>query len=165
MVKNNVLRLLEAKGIAYEAFETPAEKLSAVETAAYLKIPVDQIYKTLVVFYGDTHKPVLAMVPGDSHADLKAVAACMGAKKAYFPTQREAEALTGLKAGGISPLALLSRGFPVLLDRSAEKLERIYLSGGQRGLILRMRPVDLMAMTGARLADIAKVAPEDAPQR
>lgn len=156
MVKNNVLRLLETKGIPYEAFETPEEKLSAVETAAYLNIAADQIYKTLVVFYGDAHKPLLAMVPGDSHADLKAIAAFMGAKRAYFPTQREAEALTGLKAGGISPLALLSRGFPVLLDRSAQSFERIYLSGGQRGLILRMSPKDLATLTGARLADIAR---------
>jgi Cys-tRNA(Pro)/Cys-tRNA(Cys) deacylase len=156
MIKNNVLRLLEAKGVAYEVFETPEEKLSAVETAAFLSIPADQIYKTLVVFYGEAHKPLLAMVPGNSHAELKAVAAFMGAKKAYFPAQKEAEALTGLKAGGISPLALLSRGFPVLLDRSAERFERIYLSGGQRGLILRMSPVELATITGARLADIAR---------
>ena len=55
-----------------------------------------------------------------------------------LPTEREAERLTGLQAGGISPLALLNRGFQVVLDESAQEHAEIYISGGQRGLDIRL---------------------------
>lgn len=67
-------------------------------------------------------------------------------------TQREAEQLTGLQVGGISALALLHKGFRVLLDDSALLLERIVVSGGQRGLNIELAVDDLIAITGASLA-------------
>jgi Cys-tRNA(Pro)/Cys-tRNA(Cys) deacylase len=65
-------------------------------------------------------------------------------------SQREAERLTGLLVGGISPLALLGRPFDVYLDARAERLDRLYINGGHRGVNLRLRVADLMAITGAR---------------
>ena len=70
------------------------------------------------------------------------MAKAVGEKKVNLPTERQAEQLTGLQAGGISALALLNRGFQVLIDESAHSLEAFYISGGQRGL-------DLEAETGA----------------
>jgi Cys-tRNA(Pro)/Cys-tRNA(Cys) deacylase len=83
-------------------------------------------------------KPLLAVVPGDHEVDLKAVAARLKEKKVQLPTQREAEQLTGLQAGGISPLALINRGFKVLLDSAALEFEQLHVSGGQRGLNVRL---------------------------
>jgi Cys-tRNA(Pro)/Cys-tRNA(Cys) deacylase len=85
---------------------------------------------------------------------LKAVASALGEKKVHLPTQAEAEKLTGLQAGGISPLALINRGFTVLLDRSALEHEQIHISGGQRGLNIRLPVKALIELTNARIADI-----------
>jgi Cys-tRNA(Pro)/Cys-tRNA(Cys) deacylase len=65
--------------------------------------------------------------------------------------QREAERITGLLVGGISPLALLGRPFEVYLDARVAALERLYINGGQRGVNLRLRVADLLAVTGAQL--------------
>jgi Cys-tRNA(Pro)/Cys-tRNA(Cys) deacylase len=73
-----------------------------------------------------------------------------------LPTEREAERLTGLQAGGISPLALLNRGFQVVIDTSAQAHDEIYISGGQRGLNIRLAPTDLARLTGARFANICR---------
>ncbi len=157
MIKNNVIRLLEARGIPYTAFELPAEKLGAKETAERLGVPIGRVFKTIVVRRESPRKPLLVVVPGDREVDLKAVAAFLEEKKVYLPTEREAEALTGLQAGGISPLALLQKGFQVIVDRHALEWETIHISGGQRGLNIRLKPQDLIALCKAKVADVSKV--------
>ena len=48
-IVNNVTRLLDSKKIPYKAFELPAEKLGADETARLLGVDPDLVYKTIVV--------------------------------------------------------------------------------------------------------------------
>ncbi len=99
-------------------------------------------------------KPVLAVVPGSREVDLKLLARALGEKKMHLPTEREAEKLTGLQAGGISPLALINRGFQVLLDESAAGFAEIYISGGQRGLNIRLPLGHLVKLVNANFAKI-----------
>ncbi len=155
---NNVTRLLEKHGIAYTAYELPAEKLGALETARRLNVPPERVFKTIVVTRG-RGKPILAVVSAVQEVDLKAVARAVGEKKVFLPTQKEAERLTGLQAGGISPLALLSRGFTVVLDATAEEADELHISGGQRGLNLRLSVRDFVALTRAQIAPIGKARP------
>ena len=154
MITNNVTRLLDSKKIVYTAFELPAEKLGAEETARILGVPLEIVFKTIVVLREKPGKSILAVVPGTGEVNLKAVASALGEKKVHLPTQAEAEKLTGLQAGGISPLALINRGFTVLLDSSALVHEQIHVSGGQRGLNIRLPVKALMQLTNARSADI-----------
>ncbi len=156
MVANNVTRLLQAKKIPFEACELPVEKLGAAETAQLLNVPVHQVYKTIVITREKTGKPILAVIPGDHEVDLKALAGAVGEKKVHLPTEREAEKLTGLQAGGISPLALLNRGFQIVIDSAAQSEKFIHVSGGQRGLNIRLPAADLIHVTGARVALISQ---------
>ena len=155
MITNNVTRLLDSKKIVYRSVETPAEKLGAVETADYLKVSPSMIFKTIVLLREKKGKSILAVVPGDLRVDLKSVAAILGEKKVTTATEKEAESLTGLKVGGISALSLLNRGFEILLDESSANLEEFYVSGGMRGLMIRMRVDDFRSITAARMAPIA----------
>lgn len=154
MPVNNVTRMLDAKKIRYQAFELPAEKLGALETARMLAVNPAQVFKTIVILREKPGKPILAVIPGTAEANLKAIAAAAGEKKVRLPTQREAEAVTGLQAGGISPLALLQKGFQVILDLSAEDWDEIHISGGQRGLNIRLAVKDLIDLTRAKKAVI-----------
>lgn len=153
---NNITRMLDAKKIPYTAFETPAEKLGAEETARLLGVDPNQVFKTIVVLRARPGaKPVLAVVPGPAEVDLKSLAAALGEKKMHLPSEREAETLTGLQAGGISPLALINKGFQVVIDESARAYGEIHISGGQRGLNIRL-PVEALArLTNARFAAIS----------
>lgn len=155
-VVNNVTRFLDSRKIAYHAFETPAEKLGALETAKFLNVPPEVVYKTIVVTRDKPKKPLLAVVPGPVNVDLKLLAAALGEKKVHLPTEREAEQLTGLEAGGISPLALLNKGFQVVIDSSAKDHDEINVSGGQRGLNIRLGVNDLVKLTNARVASICQ---------
>lgn len=152
---NNVTRFLDSRKIAYTAFETPPEKLGALEVAHLLNVEPASVFKTIVVTREKPKKPVLAVVPGPAQVDLKLLAAALGEKKVHLPTEREAEQLTGLQAGGISPLALINKGFQVVIDSSAQNFSAIHISGGQRGLNIRLSPHDLASLTNARFAVIA----------
>ena len=154
-IVNNVTRLLDAKKVKYTAFETSAEKHGALETAQMLHVPPEIVFKTIVVTRVKPGKPILAVIPGPGQVDLKLLAAAIGEKKVSLPSEREAEALTGLLAGGISPLALINKGFQVLIDSSAQAHDEIHVSGGQRGLNIRLPLKDLVALTNARFAAIA----------
>jgi Cys-tRNA(Pro)/Cys-tRNA(Cys) deacylase len=156
MRANNVTRFLDAHQIEYTLFELSTEKHSAVETAHLLGVEAEQVFKTIVVTREGRGKPILAVVPGPVEVDLKALASALGEKKLSLPTEREAEQITGLQAGGISPLALLNRGFQVVIDETAGLFDQIHVSAGERGLNLRLSPQDLIELTRASRADISK---------
>jgi len=149
-VKTNAMRLLDKHHVAYTTFTYPDTLHSAQEVAPVLGVPADHVFKTLVVL-ADEGRHLLIMVPGDRELDMRLVAQAVGAKHARMAPQHEAERLTGLKVGGISPLALLDRHFEIYLDASGEGLDELYINGGQRGINLRLRVADLLAVTGARV--------------
>jgi len=156
MKPNNVTRLLDAHKISYTAYEFPPEKLGAVEVARLLGVPPQLVFKTIVVTRDKPGKPILALVPAETEVDLKALAQAVAEKKLHLPTERQAEQLTGLQAGGISALALLKRGFQVLIDASAQAHTEIYISGGQRGLNIRLPVKALIELINAKTADITR---------
>ena len=148
--KTNSMRLLEAKKIPYQVYEFSAEIRSAEEVAEALGAPLSQIYKTLVVTR-EHGQPLLVMVPGDRMLDLKSLAKAVGEKKLRMATHKEAEALTGLEVGGISPLSLLHKGFEVYADEAILSQPEVYVSAGCRGINLSLHPSDLLQVTNARV--------------
>ena len=152
---NNITRLLEQRKVKYTAYELPVEKLGAQKTAQLLGVPIEIVYKTIVAAREKPGKPILAVIPGHHQLDLKALAAALAEKKLRLTTQREAEQMTGLLAGGISPLALIQKGFQVVIDQSAQSHAEIHISGGQRGLNIRLPVADLADLTHARFAPIS----------
>lgn len=155
-MRNNVTRLLEARKIPFTAYELPPRKWSALEAAQQIGAPPQRVYKTLVVQRSGRGKAILALIPGPCRLDLKALARALGEKKVRLPTQRQAEHMTGLQAGGISPLALLHRPFQVVIDSRAEAQPEIIISGGQRGLNVQLPVAALVELTGAMLAPISE---------
>ena len=155
---NNITRLLDSRKISYQAYETPAEKLSALEVAQLLDVSPDVVFKTIVVTREKGKKPILAVIPGPATVDLKLLAAFLGEKKVYLPSEREAEQITGLQAGGISPLALINKGFRVVIDSLAQSYSEIHISGGQRGLSIKLSVTDLIKLTNARVSSISRIS-------
>jgi Cys-tRNA(Pro)/Cys-tRNA(Cys) deacylase len=155
--KLNSMRLLESRKIPYIAktYDASGEFHSATEAAQLLGAPVEAVYKTLVVLRDPpkSGKPILVMVASHREVDLKMLAKSLGdaKRKLRMATQREAESLTGLQIGGISALALLNRGFEIVLDEPALALDQIHISAGQRGVDLQLAVKDLIAVTRAKI--------------
>jgi Cys-tRNA(Pro)/Cys-tRNA(Cys) deacylase len=157
-IVNNVTRMLDSRKVEYTSYELPVEKLGAVETAKLLNVDPAIVFKTIVITRDKPKKPILAVLPGTAIVDLKLVAAALEEKKVYLPTERDAEIITGLQAGGISPLALINKGFQVVIDASSESYAEIHISGGQRGLNIKLPVGDLILLTKAKIALISQPA-------
>jgi Cys-tRNA(Pro)/Cys-tRNA(Cys) deacylase len=145
--------------IAYtlHAYETggPADGAKPYGEAAAdaLGVPYERLFKTLLaeVDGGLT----VAVVPVAASLDLKALAAAAGGKKAQLAEPRAAERATGYVVGGISPLGQRKR-LPTFVDITASGFATIFVSAGRRGLQIELVPADLVRLTAARLAAIAR---------
>ncbi len=152
--KNNVTRFLDSKKVRYQVFTYAyAEGVhSAVEVAAAIGLPPEQVFKTLVALADDPrHKPMLVITPGPETLELRVFAKAANLKKVKMATHEQAEALTGLQTGGISALALINRGFEVYLDDRALSFEQIAVSAGQRGANLLLPVKELVRLVNARV--------------
>lgn len=159
--KTNAMRALDARHVPYSTFTYPDTIHSAAEVAELLGVAAGQVFKTLVVI-ADESRHLLVVTPGNRELDPRLVAKAVGAKSTHMALQRDAERLTGLKVGGISPLALLDKRFEVYVDAPATQLEELYINGGQRGVNLRLRTSDLLAVTGAQIITATQAPDETA---
>ncbi|HFE66321.1 MAG TPA: aminoacyl-tRNA deacylase [Chloroflexi bacterium] len=152
--KTLAMKVLDGRKIHYEVVAYPSGMRDAEAIAQELGVPPEQVFKTLVVLppegYGRNAKPILAVIPANRQLNLKKLAKLLGVKKVKMASHKEAETLTGLQVGGISPLALLNKGFRVYLDTAAREQAQIYVSAGQRGQQIKLSAVDLVKVTGAK---------------
>jgi len=155
MAVNNVTRFLDSRKIPHTTFDLPLEKMGGEETARYLNAPPEIIFKSIVILRKGPGKPILAVVPGNVEVDLKKMARAIGEKKVSPATQREAEQITRLQAGGISPLALINRGFEIVIHQSVQDQEEVHVSGGELGVNIRLSSRDLIDITRAKVTDIS----------
>ncbi|WP_372593001.1 Cys-tRNA(Pro) deacylase [Actinotalea sp.] len=124
-----------------------------LEAAQVLGIPAEQVYKTLMATVDGTL--TVAVVPVSGKLDLKALASAVGGKKAAMADVAAAERATGYVVGGISPLGQKT-AHPTVIDETVELFDEVFVSGGRRGLDIGLAPADLIALTGAVVADIAR---------
>lgn len=147
---------LSRAGVRFEVHpyeHDPAAESYGLEAAAALSVPPGQVFKTLLVDGGG--RLGVGVVPVDRQLDLKAVAAALGWKKAAMAEPAAAERATGYVVGGISPVGQ-KRTLPTVVDSSALGFERVFVSGGRRGLDVSLAPADLVRVLGATVADIAR---------
>ena len=143
-------------GVAYDLHpyeHDPAAPSYGLEAAEALGVPPGHVFKTLLV-QGERGLAV-GVVPVDRTLDLKAVAAALALKKVSMADPAAAERSTGYVVGGISPIGQ-KRPLPTVVDASAASLDRVYVSGGRRGLDLSLDPADLVRVTGGSFAPIAR---------
>jgi Cys-tRNA(Pro)/Cys-tRNA(Cys) deacylase len=155
-VKTNAVRLLDVVKIAYELreYEVDPEDLSAETVAAKVNLPLEQVFKTLVM-RGDRNGVCLAVVPGNTNVDEKAMARLTGDRRVEMVPLKEVQALTGYIRGGVTALAG-KRDYPVYVDETAELFDVISISAGMRGLQILLAPGDYLRVTKATVGAIGR---------
>ena len=147
---------LTAAGVPFSqhAYEhDPAARSYGQEAVDALGLPAEQMFKTLLV---DTGAGLaVAVVPVAGSLDLKAMATALGVKRVGMADPAAAQRSSGYVLGGISPVGQ-KRPLPTVIDESAELFDVVYVSGGRRGFDIGLAPADLVWVTGAVLADIAR---------
>ena len=124
----------------------------AVFAAQASGYPLARTVKTLVIDLGEGSFG-LALMPGDRQLALKKLARVLDVKKAALADARGAERLTGYHVGGISPFGI-RRPLVVAMEASLMAHARVLVNGGQRGVMLEMRPRDIGAGLNCRMGDL-----------
>ncbi|KJS54465.1 transcriptional regulator [Streptomyces rubellomurinus subsp. indigoferus] len=136
---------------AYE--HDPAAASYGGEAAEALGVTPERVFKTLVADVDGTL--TVGVVPVAGQLDLKALAAAVGGKRAAMADPAAAERSSGYVRGGISPLGQ-RRPLRTVVDASALGHPTVYVSAGRRGLEVELSPADLVALTNADTAPIAR---------
>lgn len=161
--KTNAVRETERLRIPVRVIEYEADEsdLSAAHAAASCGVPLERIYKTLVLRGDGRAKELLvAVIPGAMELDLKKLAALSGYDKVEMIRMKELFELTGYVRGGCSPLGMKKK-LPTFLDESALRHERIAVSAGRRGLQMELDPRDLQKAAGATVGAISREAAKE----
>jgi Cys-tRNA(Pro)/Cys-tRNA(Cys) deacylase len=150
------VRLLDAAKIGYELreYEVDPEDLSAETVAAKVNLPLEQVFKTLVM-RGDRSGVCLAVVPGNTVVDEKALAKLTGDRRVEMVPLKEVQALTGYIRGGVTAMAG-KRDYPVYVDETAELFDVISVSAGMRGLQILLAPGDYLRITKGTIGAIGR---------
>nr|WP_202627670.1 Cys-tRNA(Pro) deacylase [Cellulomonas sp. APG4] len=151
------MRALEAAGIPHTVHAYTHDASSdlgyGLEAAHALGVEPERVFKTLMTTVDGVL--TVAVVPVTTTLDLKALAHAVGGKRAAMADRAVAERATGYVVGGISPLGQRQR-HPTVVDESVELFDAVLVSAGRRGLDVELAPADLVRLTEAVVADIAR---------
>ena len=151
----NAARILQRLGIRFELREYAVNEsdLSAENVAGKVGLPLDQVWKTLVV-RGDRTGVLFAVLAGSATLDLKALAKLSGTRSVETVPLKEVQPLTGYLRGGVTALGA-KKDYPVFVDEMISVFEVVAVSAGVRGTQIFLAPADYLRATGATLGAIA----------
>lgn len=136
------IRELRRKKIDYTPHLYPYKDHGGTrQVSRILQVPEHQVIKTLVMEI-DARQPLLVLMHGDREVSTKQLARELGTKRVSPCDSTSAEKYTGFSVGGISPFGT-RKPLPVYVESSILELERIFINGGKRGLMIEMAPRDL----------------------
>jgi Cys-tRNA(Pro)/Cys-tRNA(Cys) deacylase len=155
-MKTNAARILDHLGVSYQllSYTVDPNDLAAESVAEKVGQPPEQVFKTLVT-RGDRTGVCLAVIPGNTHLNLKALARLTGDRKVEPVPLKEVQPLTGYIRGGVTALAC-KRNYPVFVDETIHQLDQVTVSAGMRGWMIQLSPQDYLNAVKATVGAIAQ---------
>ena len=130
------------------------EEHGGTEVAAgALGVDEHQVIKTLV-FEDENRAPFLLLMHGDRQASVKNLARALGVKTVRACEPRVANRHTGYTVGGISPFGTI-KPLRTFVERSIQKLPRLFINAGKRGLLAEITPAELTRILNPIPVDVA----------
>jgi len=163
-MKNNGARFLDSLGISYSLreYEVDPEDLTAITVAKKIKMPIEQVFKTLLTTDG-AGSHFFAVIPGDAELDFKKLARAAGVRKTEMVSLKEVQPLTGYIRGGVTVFGA-KKAYPVFADETIELFDEISVSAGVRGTQLILSPADYLRAAEATVADLTKEKKPDSAE-
>ncbi|GIZ51815.1 YbaK/EbsC family protein [Noviherbaspirillum aridicola] len=147
-----VADLLRELGHDQPVVMLPETGKTSAEAAAGLGCSVAEIAKSIVFRRLSDDAPVMVVASGVNRVDEAKVAARLGPlgrADAKFVKTR-----IGYAIGGVCPIGHLEKTV-MLIDEDLLKLDSVWAAAGHPHAVFRLTPAQLVAMTGAPVADVA----------
>jgi len=152
--KTNAMRMLDTHKVAYEIleYEYIDGHHTGIHTAEQLHLNPDTVFKTLVGYGKNTGYAVFC-IPVAKELDLKQAARISDNKSIELVAVKDLLEITGYMRGGCSPIGM-KKVFPTYFDKSMNNFDEISVSGGLRGVQIRVEPNSLAAVINATFEDL-----------
>lgn len=147
-----VADLLAALGHDQPVVLLPASGKTSAEAAAGLACSVAEIAKSIVFRRLSDDAAVMVIASGANRVDEQKVAAIVGAvgrADARFVKER-----VGYAIGGVCPIGHLEKTL-MLIDQDLLQFGSVWAAAGHPHAVFNLTPQQLVAMTGAQVADVA----------
>jgi Cys-tRNA(Pro)/Cys-tRNA(Cys) deacylase len=156
-LKTNATRILDSLSIPYELreYSVDPDDLTAETVARKIGMPLDQVFKTLVV-RGDRGGVYLAAIPGNAELDAKALARATRDRSVQMVPLKDVQPLTGYIRGGVTAIGARKK-YPVYIDETIELFDVVSISAGARGTQILLAPADYVRVVEGTLASIARM--------
>lgn len=154
MSKTNAIRILEANGIHHKVitYNFSDDEIDAISVAGKIGAGTETVFKTLVT-QGDKNGINIFCIPAISELNLKKAANVSHNKSIEMIKAKDLLPLTGYIRGGCSPIGM-KKSYPTFIDETAQLYKEIYISGGVRGMQVKLSPFDLIDLIDAKFEDL-----------
>ena len=157
-MKTNAMRILDGLKIPYDvsSYEDDGEhelaKGAALRLAEKIGVQPECVFKTIVMRTENKEICVFCQ-SAVSEINLKKARNAAGCKEISPVKPEELLGLTGYIRGGCSPLGM-KRKFRTFIDETVLLCDFICISGGQRGIQIKLKPDDLIKACDAVVCDL-----------
>jgi Cys-tRNA(Pro) deacylase len=152
----HALKVQSALGAGYTVVEFDESTHTSQQAADAVGCDVAQIAKSIVFRAASSGRAVLVIASGSNRVDEKKIRALLGEKieRAKPDFVRE---MTGFEVGGVPPLGHI-QPCVVYLDQDLRAFPVIWAAGGTGNAVFEIAFDDLVRLSGATVADVAKSA-------
>jgi prolyl-tRNA editing enzyme YbaK/EbsC (Cys-tRNA(Pro) deacylase) len=148
----SALKVQSVLGDRYRVLEFEAGTRTAADAAAAVGCTVAEIAKSLVFRAKESRRSVLVVASGVNRVDERRVAALIGEKIARADADFVREK-TGFAIGGVPPVGHAEAPL-TLIDQDLMQYETIWAAAGTPNAVFQLRPAELEALTGGRVAEV-----------
>ena len=152
--KTNAMRILDKAKINYEIVEYDIEdgKIDGVSVAEKTGQNVEEVYKTLVTV-GASKELYVFVIPVACELSLKKAAKVAKEKKVEMIHVNDILKYTGYIRGGCSPVGM-KKLYKTFIHNEANSIETICVSGGKKGMQIRLSVSDLVSISKSEIVDL-----------
>lgn len=155
LMKTNVMRELEAAGVAYTVRPHSRKVYTCEDVAIERGVRLSQIVKTMIV-KRENGQAFLALLPGHRRLSLRRLANLLGDKKVSMASPDEVHKITGYEVGAVSPIGVRKSGLAVFVDASVLAEDFVDISGGRHDVGVELRSADLVKAVGGQVVEISE---------
>ncbi|MEM5416875.1 Cys-tRNA(Pro) deacylase [Staphylococcus gallinarum] len=148
------MRMLDRNHIDYKVNNYPVTEahMDGTRVAQLVGVSVDEVFKTLVLENAQ-HEHFVFIIPVNATLNMKLAAKSVKEKKLHLMPLDDLKRVTGYVRGGCSPIGM-KKLFPTVIDSQSERLDTVYISGGERGTQIQIKVTDLITQTKAQVTSI-----------
>jgi len=144
-------------GLQAEIVAPGAHMPTVDAAAAAVGVPPEQIFKS-ILFQSPAGGCVLVVACGNGRVDVRRVEGLTGIVNLKLAKPDVVLAKTGYPAGGTPPVGHRER-IPVVVDTRVASQPWGYAGGGRVELLVKIRPVDIIRLAEAAVADVVAKDP------